>query len=761
MARLIARSPGWPSGRLRAGPRARCSRTSACSSGWARAPTSSARRCTTSRTRAAATSRCAPRAPRRWSGPSCSTGRRRRGRSGTPPRPSATSARRPAATASTTRSASRRSARPTPTSTSRSSSLGRRPTWPRSACAGSRLLLNSMGDARRPGPLRRRARRPSSRDRRGDLADGRPGQGRRRTRCGCSTRKRPATAGGGRRRAPHRRRTSSEASTAHFDRVQAGLDARSASPFTIEPRLVRGLDYYTHTTVRVPGRGARAGPEHDRRRRPLRRAGRGARRAADARHRLRLGHRAHPAGLRRRGRVPGARPRRSTCSSSTSPAASAARDLTARAAPRRAPRRPGLRRPVDEVADEGGRPVRRPARRSSSASEEAADGTVTVRDLAPRRAGRSSPRDQVVDAGPTRSWRHVTDDAAAWALRTALVRRAARRATSGGPCRVCGWVARRREHGEHLAFVDLRDHTGVVQCVVDGADDLRSEYVVRVTGTVRRRPEGTANPDLATGEVEVGDCEVEVLVDGRAAAVPGRPTASSRRDRPPALPLRRPAPRPHAAQPARSGPRSTAPSAASMERAGLRRDRDADAHRVDPRGRPRLRRAVPPAARAAFYALPQSPQLFKQLCMVGGIDRYFQIARCLRDEDLRADRQFEFMQLDIEASFVGQDDVLGVHRPRRSPTPPRRSPASAGRRRSRTITWHDAMERFGSDKPDIRFGMELVELTEVFAAHRVQRVPGAMRQGHPRPGRRRAVAQAGSTTSPTRPSGGAPRAWSG
>ena len=121
---------------------------------------------------------------------------------------------------------------------------------------------------------------------------------------------------------------------------------------------------------------------------------------------------------------------------------------------------------------------------------------------------------------------------------------------------MCGWVGRRREHGEHLAFIDLRDHTGIVQCVVDGAADLRSEFVVRITGTVRARPEGTANDALATGEVEVGDCTVEVLSRRRAAAVPDRRARRRRRrDRPAPLPLPRPAPRAHAAQPRASGPR--------------------------------------------------------------------------------------------------------------------------------------------------------------------------------------------------------------
>ena len=155
----------------------------------------------------------------------------------------------------------------------------------------------------------------------------------------------------------------------------------------------------------------------------------------------------------------------------------------------------------------------------------------------------------------------------------------------------------------------------------------------------------------------------------------------------------------------------------------------------------------------SFYALPQSPQLFKQLLMVAGVDRYYQIARCLRDEDLRADRQYEFMQLDAEMSFVDQDDVLDAHQ-RGGARRRRGGRRASGRRAIERITWHEAMDRFGVDKPDLRFGMELVELTDVFAAHRVQGVRRrAGDQGHPR---RRArpttTAATSSTRSPTGPS---------
>jgi aspartyl-tRNA synthetase len=277
---------------------------------------------------------------------------------------------------------------------------------------------------------------------------------------------------------------------------------------------------------------------------------------------------------------------------------------------------------------------------------------------------------------------------------------------------LCGWVATRREHGEHLAFVDLRDRTGVVQCVVDGAHDLRSEYVVRVTGTVRPRPEGTANAELPTGEVEVGDCEVEVLA--RSDPLPFQ--VSDRIDADEHVRLR------HRYLDLRRGRLHDNLLARAAVNAALRRAMAEQGFtEVET---PMLIASTPEGARdfvvpsrlhpGDFYALPQSPQLFKQLCMVGGIERYFQIARCMRDEDLRADRQFEFTQLDLEASFVGEVEV-------RAFTDHAVAAATEAVSGDRpvfydTMTWHNAMERFGSDKPDVRFGLELVELTEVFAA---------------------------------------------
>jgi aspartyl-tRNA synthetase len=276
---------------------------------------------------------------------------------------------------------------------------------------------------------------------------------------------------------------------------------------------------------------------------------------------------------------------------------------------------------------------------------------------------------------------------------------------------VAGWVDRRREHGEHLAFVDLRDRTGVIQCVVDGAHDLRAEYVVRVTGTVRERPDGTRNPGLATGDVEIGDCEVEVLSTAEPIPFP----IDERRDVDENLRLRHryvDLRRSRMQRNLLGRAKVNAAIRRSMERQGFVEIETPMLIASTPEG---ARDFVVPSrlAPGSFYALPQSPQLFKQLAMVGGMDRYYQIARCLRDEDLRADRQFEFMQLDLEASFVGQDEVLAFISD--AITEATEAVTGAGPGEIDRITWRDAQERFGSDKPDLRFGMELVELTEVFA----------------------------------------------
>ncbi|MGH9119429.1 MAG: aspartate--tRNA ligase [Acidimicrobiales bacterium] len=303
-------------------------------------------------------------------------------------------------------------------------------------------------------------------------------------------------------------------------------------------------------------------------------------------------------------------------------------------------------------------------------------------------------------------------------------------ADEGREVTVCGWVHRRREHGEHLAFVDVRDRTGLLQAVVDHAHDLRSEYVVRITGTVRRRPEGTVNPKLATGEIELGDCIVEVLSTAEPPPFPVDDRGDideTTRLRHRYLDLRR------------DRMRHNLEVRAEVNGAIRRSMAGAGFTEVET---PMLVASTPEGARdfvvpsrlqpGHFYALPQSPQLFKQLCMVGGLDRYYQIARCLRDEDLRADRQFEFIQLDMEASFVGQPEIIAFV----SDAVAEATEAVTGQRPADMplMTWHDAMERYGSDKPDVRFGMELTELTELFAttgfnAFKAESVKGLRLQG--------------------------------
>ncbi len=276
---------------------------------------------------------------------------------------------------------------------------------------------------------------------------------------------------------------------------------------------------------------------------------------------------------------------------------------------------------------------------------------------------------------------------------------------------LCGWVDRRREHGEHLAFVDLRDRSGVVQLVVDGAHDLRSEYVLQVSGTVRERPADTANDSLATGEVEVNAAQVTVL----SVAEPPPFPLDERTEVDEVLRLRHryvDLRRPRLQRNLEVRARVTSAVRGAMEEQGFVEVETPMLIASTPEG---ARDFVVPSRKepGSFYALPQSPQIFKQLCMVGGVDRYYQIARCLRDEDLRADRQFEFMQLDAEASFVSQDDVLSFSSYAVSAAA--EAVTGEGLGEIPRISWQEAQERFGSDKPDVRFGMELVELTDVFA----------------------------------------------
>ncbi|NKX49850.1 aspartate--tRNA ligase [Arthrobacter deserti] len=277
---------------------------------------------------------------------------------------------------------------------------------------------------------------------------------------------------------------------------------------------------------------------------------------------------------------------------------------------------------------------------------------------------------------------------------------------------LAGWVARRRDHGG-VAFLDLRDASGVAQVVVREEQvfhGLRNEYVLQTKGTVEKRPEGNENPALATGEVEV--IAEDVVILNTADPLPFQidehvEVGEEARLKHRYLDLRRPAP----ARDIRL--RSEANRAA---RKLLHADGFVE---IEP---PTLTRSTPEGARdflvparlapGSWYALPQSPQLFKQLLQVGGFEKYYQIARCYRDEDFRADRQPEFTQLDIEASFVDQDDIIGLGERIvqalwrligvEIPTPIRR------------MTYAEAMDKYGSDKPDLRFGLELTELTGFF-----------------------------------------------
>ncbi|QAY62733.1 aspartate--tRNA ligase [Xylanimonas allomyrinae] len=280
-----------------------------------------------------------------------------------------------------------------------------------------------------------------------------------------------------------------------------------------------------------------------------------------------------------------------------------------------------------------------------------------------------------------------------------------------------GWVDRRRDHGG-VAFIDLRDASGIAQVVVRDesvAHPLRSEFVLQVTGEVARRPEGNANANLATGEIEVIATDVVTLNESAplpfqvSTALPGTEVIGEEaRLKHRYLDLRRPASQ-HALR-----------LRAKVNQAARRVLDAEDFVEIET---PTLTRSTPEGARdflvparlapGSWYALPQSPQLFKQLLMVAGMERYYQIARCYRDEDFRADRQPEFTQLDVEMSFVEQDDVIAMAEKvlvalweligYTIPTPIPR------------MTFADAMRLYGSDKPDLRFGNPLVELTGYFA----------------------------------------------
>ncbi|MBB5873064.1 aspartyl-tRNA synthetase [Allocatelliglobosispora scoriae] len=280
---------------------------------------------------------------------------------------------------------------------------------------------------------------------------------------------------------------------------------------------------------------------------------------------------------------------------------------------------------------------------------------------------------------------------------------------------LAGWVARRRDHGG-VTFIDLRDASGVAQIVFrdeDTAHSLRNEFCVKVVGTVSARPAGNENPELPTGAVEVIVTELEVLSTAAPLPLPIDDNIEAGDDirlRYRYLDLRR------------SGPASALRLRSRANQIAREVLHARDFNEIET---PTLTRSTPEGARdflvpvrlqpGSWYALPQSPQLFKQLLMVAGMERYYQIARCYRDEDFRADRQPEFTQLDIEMSFVTQDDIieLGEELVRKlwSELAGHEIPAGPIRR----ITWTESMERYGSDKPDLRYGVELVELTEFLA----------------------------------------------
>ncbi|MER7134312.1 aspartate--tRNA ligase [Streptosporangium saharense] len=289
-----------------------------------------------------------------------------------------------------------------------------------------------------------------------------------------------------------------------------------------------------------------------------------------------------------------------------------------------------------------------------------------------------------------------------------------RREHAGQQVTLAGWVARRRDHGG-VVFIDLRDASGSCQVVFREEDDahgLRAEYCVKVVGQVRVRPEGNENPELPTGAIEVVASEVEVLSESAPLPFPiegGAGISEEARLKYRYLDIRR---------------QQVAQAMRARSKATYLAHQVMDEHGFVYVETPTLTRSTPEGARdflvpvrlqpGNWYALPQSPQLFKQLLMVGGLERYYQLARCFRDEDLRADRQPEFTQIDVEMSFVDQDDVIAL------------GEALIGRVWKETIgyelptplprmTYAEAMSRFGSDKPDLRFGQELVEMTEFFA----------------------------------------------
>jgi aspartyl-tRNA synthetase len=305
----------------------------------------------------------------------------------------------------------------------------------------------------------------------------------------------------------------------------------------------------------------------------------------------------------------------------------------------------------------------------------------------------------------------------------------------GETVRVAGWVHRRRDHGG-LIFIDLRDRTGVLQLVFHpesapeahaAAERLRAEYVISAAGEVVRREEGNVNPNLATGEIELDVAAVETLAESPTPPFPvdeDGPVDETLRLRHRMLDLRR------------EGMRD----AMVLRHVVVRAMREyLNAHDFLDLETPILTRSTPEGARdflvpsrlspGEFYALPQSPQLFKQLLMMSGYERYYQIARCFRDEDLRADRQPEFTQLDLEMSFVDEDDVIGVieglmARVFEDAAFPVSAPPPWPR-----LSYDEAMLRYGSDKPDVRFGLELADLGGELAGTEFKVFAGVLASG--------------------------------
>lgn len=281
---------------------------------------------------------------------------------------------------------------------------------------------------------------------------------------------------------------------------------------------------------------------------------------------------------------------------------------------------------------------------------------------------------------------------------------------------VSGWVQRRRDHGG-IAFIDLRDAAGLIQVVADpdeipGVAELRMEYCIEVTGEVRLRPEGTENEELPTGKIEVGVTGLDVLAPSKALPfmIDDRVDVDEQvRLRHRYLDLRRP----RMAENLKARSKATAAIRRTLDQQGFLEVETPTLVNSTPEGARDM--LVPSRLREGeFYALPQSPQLFKQLLMISGVERYFQIARCYRDEDFRADRQLEFTQLDMEGAFWDRDDVLT--------TIERVLAAVVEDVKGQTVetpfprlTWQEAMDTYGSDKPDRRFGMEITDLSDLVA----------------------------------------------